>query len=179
MDEFGLWLQMKNGRLEALETLMDRYTSYVATIIYQVAGTQINAHDIEELTADVFIKIWNAREKIVLENGNPKAYMAKISRNVTINHLKKGKIFAVELEESVENFTPETDFLEQEMQTEIAKIVKTLPSQEQEIFIRRYFYFEKIKDISLKMKLNENTIHTKLRRSKKKLEKIFVERGIV
>ncbi|OOO00484.1 MAG: hypothetical protein ATN35_01210 [Epulopiscium sp. Nele67-Bin004] len=180
MNEINLWLQVRNGDMQSLQTLIDKYSNYVATIITRVSTNQLSSQDVEELTADVFIKIWNKRDNLELENGSPKAYMARISRNITIDYLRKNNILTVEMEEHLEvsSQTPEDVILQQELQDSLVTVVKTLQQPEQEIFIRRYFYMEKIKDIATKLQLKENTVHTKLSRTKKKLQEICILHGL-
>ena len=68
------------------------------------------------------------------------------------------------------------------MQEEDNKLVlaalNTLPEPDREIFIRRYFYMEKIIDIAEVLHLNVQTVGTKLFRGKKKLERALKERGV-
>jgi RNA polymerase sigma-70 factor (ECF subfamily) len=55
----------------------------------------------------------------------------------------------------------------------------SLPDQEREIFLRYYYYAQTVKEISVKMALNESTIKTKLRRGRIKLKEILTREGLV
>lgn len=68
--------------------------------------------------------------------------------------------------------------LEEEEATTIRQVIESLPEPDDEIFIRRYFYFEKIIDIARALNMKEQTVTTKLHRGKQKLAKLFKERGI-
>lgn len=50
---------LRRGELSALEELMDCYTPYVSSVISRILrGRQ---PDVEELTADVFLAVWDNR----------------------------------------------------------------------------------------------------------------------
>ena len=59
----------------------------------------------------------------------------------------------------------------------INELVSALPEPDREIFIRRYFYMEKLSEIAKHIGINPATVGTKLFRGKKKLEQLLKERG--
>ena len=129
------------------EKIIDRYTAYVVAVISKVAKERLNREDIEELASDVFVKLWERRNELNIQEGKEKAYIGASARNHTLNLLKKrGLLSTIPLEEDVisDNATPEKVLLEEEEATTIRKVIESLPEPDDEIFIRRYFYFEKI-----------------------------------
>lgn len=164
------------------ENLMDRYIPYVVAVISKVAGQRLSREEIEELASDIFTKLWEKRNKLNIQERKEKAYIGASARNHTLNLLKKkGLLDLIPLEEdtiSDERSNPEKVFLEEEEARTIHQVVKSLPEPDDEIFIRRYFYFEKIIDIARALNMKEQTVTTKLHRGKKKLRELFRERGI-
>lgn len=163
------------------EKIIDRYTAYVVTVISKVAKERLNREDIEELASDVFAKLWERKNELNIQEGKEKAYIGASARNHTLNLLKKrGLLSTIPLEEDVisDNATPEKVLLEEEKTTTIRQVIEGLPEPDDEIFIRRYFYFEKIIDIARALNMKEQTVTTKLHRGKQKLAKLFKERGI-
>lgn len=163
------------------EKIIDRYTAYVVTVISKVAKERLNREDIEELASDVFAKLWERKNELNIQEGKEKAYIGASARNHTLNLLKKrGLLSTIPLEEDVisDNATPEKVLLEEEEATTIRQVIESLPEPDDEIFIRRYFYFEKIIDIARALNMKEQTVTTKLHRGKQKLVKLFKERGI-
>lgn len=171
---------LKQDDLVCYEQLMDRYSPYVVTVVSRVADGQLEHGDIEELCADVFIKLWDKRKSLSIGEGKLKAYIAAIARNKTINLLKaKGKYLSIPLEDDFIDYTsPESEVLRQEEGQLVNEIIATLPEPDKEIFLRRYFYMEKVVDISKRLGINVATVGTKLFRSKKKLEAALKERGV-
>jgi len=163
------------------EKIIDRYTAYVVAVISKVAKERLNREDIEELASDVFAKLWERKNELNIQEGKEKAYIGASARNHTLNLLKKrGLLSTIPLEEDVisDNATPEKVLLEEEEATTIRQVIESLPEPDDEIFIRRYFYFEKIIDIARALNMKEQTVTTKLHRGKQKLAKLFKERGI-
>lgn len=163
------------------EKIIDGYTAYVVTVISKVAKERLNREDIEELASDVFAKLWERKNELNIQEGKEKAYIGASARNHTLNLLKKrGLLSTIPLEEDVisDNATPEKVLLEEEKTTTIRQVIEGLPEPDDEIFIRRYFYFEKIIDIARALNMQEQTVTTKLHRGKQKLAKLFKERGI-
>lgn len=163
------------------EKIIDGYTAYVVTVISKVAKERLNREDIEELASDVFAKLWERKNELNIQEGKEKAYIGASARNHTLNLLKKrGLLSTIPLEEDVisDNATPEKVLLEEEKTTTIRQVIEGLPEPDDEIFIRRYFYFEKIIDIARALNMKEQTVTTKLHRGKQKLAKLFKERGI-
>lgn len=163
------------------EKIIDRYTAYVVAVISKVAKERLNREDIEELASDVFAKLWERKNELNIQEGKEKAYIGASARNHTLNLLKKrGLLSTIPLEEDVisDNATPEKVLLEEEEATTIRQVIESLPEPDDEIFIRRYFYFEKIIDIARALNMKEQTVTTKLHRGKQKLVKLFKERGI-
>ena len=171
---------LKQDDLACYEQLIDRYSSYVVAVVSKVADGQLGHGDIEELCADVFIKLWDKRKSLTIGEGKLKAYIAALARNKTINLLKvKGKGISIPLEEDFIDYTsPESEVLRQEESQLVNEVIATLPEPDREIFIRRYFYMEKVVDISRRLGINVATVGTKLFRSKKKLEATLRERGV-
>lgn len=163
------------------EKIIDGYTAYVVTVISKVAKERLSREDIEELASDVFAKLWERKNELNIQEGKEKAYIGASARNHTLNLLKKrGLLSTIPLEEDVisDHATPEKVLLEEEEATTIRQVIESLPEPDDEIFIRRYFYFEKIIDIARALNMKEQTVTTKLHRGKQKLAKLFKERGI-
>lgn len=172
-------LQRKSERV--YEILIDAYTPYVASIVTAVGSKVLNKQDIEEITADIFIKIWVDSEKIHIRH-TLKGYLAMIARNKCIDYIrKKGQLATIPLEEDRLMIKEDTEqlILSKEQSQIIQEVVEGLQEPDKTIFIKRYFYWEKIGKITSDLEINENTIATKLRRTKEKLRNKLVERGIV
>lgn len=174
---------VRQDNLSCYEALIDKYTPYVVAVIRKVAGNRLTEEDIEEVASDVFIKIWEKRKQLEIYKTKEKAYIGRIGRNMTLNLLKKkGLAEVISLEENnigIELTTPEGTIVEEEVKATIQEAIHTLGEPDRTLFIRRYFYLEKVIDIAKYLGMNEQTVATKLYRGKAKLKKALEERGIV
>ncbi|MDO5518681.1 MAG: sigma factor [Clostridium sp.] len=116
MEEQLILKGIKKSNIQSYEWLIDQYASYVSKVIMKVANRQLTIEEVEELSADVFIGIWEKREQLQIESGKLKPYLAAMARNKTINRLKaKGRVELIPLEEdSIDYETPESELVKQE-----------------------------------------------------------------
>lgn len=161
-----------------LEILMNVYTPYVSTIVWDILRGFMSPEDCEEVVSDVFIAAWNQAADLKL--GRIKSWLAAVARNQAKNKLRElEKTQPLEddaMEICISN-EPE-DYLERSEERNLIKqAIWTLSKQDQEIFLRHYYYFQTTKEISLSMKMNESTVKTKLRRGRIKLKEILVKEG--
>ena len=171
---------LKNGNQKSLEKLMDKYYNYVFTIIYNIVGKFATIEDIEEIAADVFVKLWKNRKSLDSKYKGIKAYLASISRNTAINYLKAKNYMELPLEEDfliLETDGVEEEILDRELSKILNQCIEELEEPDREIIIRYYFYYEKVKDIGVELNMNESTVKTKLFRSRKKLKDMLMEGG--
>ncbi len=175
MTEKELVKALHRGDLSALEVLLDRYTSYVSSVISRILrGRQA---DVEELTADVFLAAWDNREK--LRPGKVKGYLGAIARNRAFNLLRSDYV-ALPLEHDV--LFLETDGPDRELdRRETARIVNKALSQldrpQRELFVRHYYYGQTVQEAALAMGLNLSTAKTWLRRGRDTLRTILRKEG--
>lgn len=180
MEEKMLLQGICNSQIDCYEMLIDKYSPYIARVVMKVASNRLDKEDMEEICADVFIKIWENRTKINIKEGALKSYLAAIARNKTINRLRGlgiKEILPLE-EDCIKYDTPEALLMEQESTEFINSVISILPEPDREIFIRRYFYMEKLSEIAEEIGISAATVGTKLFRGKRKLEKVLKERGV-
>lgn len=89
---------LKKHSESAIEEIMERYTAYVSTIIYNLSKGLLPTSDIEEATADLFITLWKEPEKIYEDS--LKGYIAAVAKNKareTIRRVKpKGDVLDID-----------------------------------------------------------------------------------
>ena len=97
MIDSELAVKLIGGDEKALEDVIMKYTALVSTIIYNVSKENMTREDIEEVTSDVFVTLWNNREKIQPEK--LKGYICCIAKTRALNKLesivKKNNIISI------------------------------------------------------------------------------------
>ncbi len=179
MDECTVLKRLKAGDEQALGWLIDRYTVYVSTIVHSVIGTAMGRSDVEEVTADVFFALWQNRSKV--QPGKLRPYLSALARNTALNKLRQRRQ-ELPLEEDVLTVAvsaPEQSYTKKELAALIRRAVAALPWPEREIFLRHYYYCQRVKDIAAALGMNESTVKTKLHRGREVLRRSIQEGGYI
>lgn len=161
-----------------LEILMNIYTPYVSTVVWNILRSSMSPEDCEEVVSDVFVAAWNQASDLKL--GHVKGWLGAVARNKAKNKLREiGNTMPLEddtLEIYISNDLSD-DVQRVEERKLIRQAISTLSEQDQEIFLRHYYYSQTIKEISYCMKINESTVKTRLRRGRIKLKGILAKEG--
>ena len=177
VDEGKILKRLKAGDEAALGWFIERYTGYVSSIVYSLIGQALGQGDIEEVTADVFLALWEGREKV--RPGKLRPWLSAVARHTALNRLRQQHM-ELPFEEDVLAIDapgPEAEYSEKELAQIVRRAVDSLPYPEREIFLRHYYYGQKLKDIARQLGLNESTVKTKLRRGREALGRSLQEGG--
>ena len=153
----------------SLEELLQKHLQGIFSACYRVCLDEENASDI---TQNVVIKIMKWLKNFAFQS-EFKTWYYKIAYNESINFLKKNRENFY-LDERIETLPCENSVIEEIVKNDFAILVTNeinkLPLLERNIVLYYYYDDLKIKEISDILWINENTIKTKLSRSKKFLK---------
>lgn len=177
-EENRLAAALAKGDTAALEAVIDGYSAYICTIIRNFSRGKLSVQDIDELAADVFVRLWQSRERLDRESGL-KPYLSAIARNAVKNRFRS----MPPLSEDITELELPSDFdvaehaeLSEAMSC-LKQGLKTLSEEDSEIFLRFYFYGEKTSQIARIMNISDSTVRSKLTRTRQKLRAYMTERG--
>ena len=174
-----LILKLKNKDKKAMDILIKEFSPYVYTIVRNIIGQAMTKEDTEEVAADCFIKLWQISDK--LDESRPLSpYLAACARNCAKNKLRElhADYCMDDLFEDIMQPDNIQDGYEVSQQLDlITECLGGLSDSEQEIFVRFYYYGEKLRDISGMIGISESSCKTKLCRTREKLRKYLAERG--
>ena len=170
-DEKALLHRLQIHDETALRKAIDLYTPYLNTVIYRAAGATISREDMEEIVADVFVSLWRNSERIDLQKGTLRSYIAAAARKLTYKRLNSLST-TIPLEELNPAEEPPAPGGQPEEQF-LWDCVKELGEQDFELFVRYYKYGETLKQISSATGLKLSTVKTRLSRGKQKLKQIL------
>lgn len=166
---------LKQGDAKALEKFIGKYNRYVSSVISRIIGGR--EADCEELTADVFLTVWNNREKLQAEKITP--YLGKIARNKAFDLLRQDKD-ALPLEDDILIFDKE-DIAETAEQRDLSQMLKEalgqLEAKQRELFVRHYYYGQTIKAAAEEMGVNLSTAKTWIYRGQTVLKEFLEKKG--
>ncbi|MGN1403071.1 MAG: RNA polymerase sigma factor [Ruminococcus sp.] len=177
MGERNLIHRLRQHQPEALEELIQAYSPYVGTIVRNIIGQYLPESDVEELTADVFVAVWEHTEQ--LKVGKLSGYLAAIARNRAKNRIRSYHE-TVDLENLAEICAPENveEAIDKKLLAEILQdVLDTLPAKDREILVRYYYCYESVKQVADALNMTESAVKMRMSRARKKLQQELVERG--
>jgi len=175
-----MFLQRKEN---AVDELLLKYGQLFKSIARNVLG---NDEDAEECVNDSCMEIWNAIPPAVPERLMP--FACKIVRRVSINRLRfnlrqkrndDNTVFLSELSECIAVDDGIYEIIElKRLQCVLNQFLNEIDNESKALFVRRYFFFENISELSERFGMSENKISVKLHRIRKKLAVRLKEEGI-
>lgn len=167
----------------AIDETSAKYGKYCTSIAMNILN---NREDAEECVNDTYLNTWNSippHKPSMLST-----FLGKIVRNLSFNKYKHihsakrgGGEIALILDELSEIVSDEETVLDSVLRNELIKsidsFIKTLSEEKRYIFIRRYWYSDSIKTISVGCRRTENSVSVELNRMRNKLRKYLTERG--
>ena len=145
-DEAEFLQRLRNREKNSIDEAIRIYTPYLSTVLYHMAGNSLPKEDIEEIVADVFVVLWKNTGRIDLQKGTLRSYLAAVARNFALKRInrKTDHTFLEDIE-----LSDGKNFMEENFHNNyVWETVMSLGEPDSEIFVRRYKFDEKIKDIS-------------------------------
>ena len=175
MTDNELIILLKKDPERGLTKVVDKYSGYVYKIAYSKLSGVCRREDIEEASSDIFMKFYEyitSTEKPVTVVA---PYLAVIAKRHSIN-LYKRYISAAEVisfEEIADTVAFESD--ESYTRQRLIEAVVALGKPDSEIFMRKYFYGQKSREIAEELGMKTNTVDKIVSRGLVKLRKILNE----
>jgi RNA polymerase sigma-70 factor (ECF subfamily) len=170
---------LRRGESGALEWIIDRYAPYVSAVIYNIIGVRMTGADVEEVSSDVFLALWNNADKIMRDK--LRQYLGGIARNMAKNKLRECKIELSLEEDELEipsTRTPESELIDGEPHKLARKAVMSMEEPDREIFLRHYYYCQTVATIAYNMQMNVSTVKSRLARGRQKLKQTLQTGGV-
>lgn len=169
---------------EAVAATQDKYGAYCMKIAFNILSDR---RDSEECVNDTYLQAWNT-----IPPQFPKvlrAFLGKITRNLSIDTLRKRKSVkrgAGEIDiifEELEECIPGEDQIESAItQAEITEAVNEFLSglsyEQRKLFVKRYWYAETLASSAASLGMSESKAASALFRMRKRLREHFNERGL-
>lgn len=168
MDEKKLLELLRKKPNEGMKELMKQYMGYC----YHIVRNRLEGfpqEDIEECVSDVFLDTYRYREKLDLEKGGFRAFLAIVARRRAADRydaaMKKGTL---PLEEDIKEEKKGLTFEEKET---LLQAIRSLGDPDEKILIWKFYYGYPTKMIAEALGLKENTVDQKVKRGLEKLRK--------
>ena len=169
----------------ALGELESKYGNYCMSVAMNILR---NRSDAEETTNDAYFAAWNS---IPLNRPDDlKTYMAALTRNAALDNWrrahaqKRGSGHVELLLEELSDVAASNAPLEKlgdmiAFRETFNEFLGKLKPEQRRIFLLRYWYMDKIEEISDKLGISENKVKVSLHRTRNKLKKLLEREGLL
>ena len=179
MDDNELLHRLKKHDESAIEEIMERYTPYVSTIIYNLSRGKMSTPDIEETAADVFFTIWSEPQKIT--EGSLKGFIAAVAKNKAKEKIRrlKPKDNIIDIDDVVlaDEYSLSDSIENKVLQQDLKQALDQFGEPDREIIIRYYYYYQTAPKIAELLDLKLEAVKSKIKRARTKLKSFLQERG--
>ena len=157
--------------------LLEKYGGVVKAVCANTLSG-FRREDIEEAVADSFIGLWRSINRIP-EAKSLKSYLIGIARNCAIDKMKVVlKIVPPDMPDAEIGADTTDEVLRRANIKIVRKTIDGMPTFEREVFVRRYYLYERVKSIAENMGCSEKKVENILHRYKEKLKAELIKGGI-
>ena len=170
---------------DAIEQSRLKYGAYCMSVSRNILASP---EDAEECVSDTWLCAWNA-----MPPQRPNAlrmFFAKITRNLSFSRFRRlaakkrgGGVMEAVLDELSEVLAGQTDVEEtadaHALGETVRSFIRELPGRERDVFLRRYFFTESIREIAAAYGLTENHTSVILNRTRGKLRLRLIREGFL
>ena len=165
----------------SLGELYERYGKLVFSLAFNTLGEATLA---EEITQDVFLRVWERGDSYLPEQGKVIAWLARIARNRAIDVLRRQKVrpeghsaswAEMESQEpaATTNLEEEVELAQQKKR--IRQAISQLPEEQKQALALAYFKGRSHQEISAELGVPLGTIKTRIRLAMQKLSHLLGE----
>lgn len=168
---------MRGGDEDALGEIIDRYTAYVWTIVWNIVSCKMKQCDAKAVVSEVFYILWKNAERIRPDKLKP--YLSRIARSRALDALKAvhGETVLEDDELDIPVAGAESEVMRRIELQALRDTLDELGEPDRTIFIRHYYYYRTTSDIADAMGMKVSTVQSRLRRGREKLRRKLTEGG--
>ncbi len=165
----------------AIDACRKEYGAYLTALANRILGDEGEA---EECVSDTYLQAWQH-----IPPDEPRyfrAYLAAICRFFAFGRLDKRQaqkrtaevvVLTEELSLCISDPQAEDAFDLRELGRLLDSFLRTLPKEQRQIFLRRYWFGDSVKEISVRFGIGESKVKTSLFRTREKLRTFLESEG--
>lgn len=169
MEDTQLIKRIRDKDENAIELLMKKYSKLLWAISIAILGKDANAHDVEEIVSETFLRLWEFPDKYQPAKGSLKNYLALIARSLSINKVQREKKHYI----LDDNFSL-ADIRQSEngeyFFSEVFSLIISLEEPMKEVCLQRFIFEKTPEIISKELRIPKKTVNNYLYRGKKILK---------
>lgn len=155
--------------------MIEKYTKTIYCLAYHILSPAMGKEDIEECVADVFYDAWVKIDQFDEKRGNFRTWLLTLTKYKALTYKRKKPFIKSVAIEDIEDqnavgqaiYNIENQFLLRQDQEKVIEIINSFNPIDKELFLRRYFFDEKISDLTKIFNLSRSAIDNRLLRGRK------------
>ncbi len=180
MEDTRLIEGLRRGRRAALEEAVRRYTPYVSVTVWRTLSTGGPAlrEDVEEVVSDVFLSLWT-HAGTLREGADLRPWLGTVARNKAVDRLRRAPAPVLPLSDTdaAPQPGPQETAEQREWAERLWQAVDAMDEPDRTLFLRYYWYEDRLRDIARDLKLNLSTAKSRLRRGRLALREELTKGG--
>jgi RNA polymerase sigma-70 factor (ECF subfamily) len=161
-----------DGDMRAFDSIYSVFNPRLQRFVFTIVKTET---DTEEIVQEVFVKLWENREKLK-KQASFENYLFTIAYHTTVSLLRKRAkevhyieyVKSVQLE--VEESTPDETFNRDEIHETLNRLIEKMPGRRQEVFRMKHFQNCSYKEIADNLNISVNTVENHIVKAHKFLK---------
>jgi RNA polymerase sigma factor (sigma-70 family) len=167
--------QLRQGNEQAFTSLYDMFASHIYRNILRLVKDEEIA---QEILQDLFLKVWEIREKIKVE-GSFKSFLHKVAANMVYMHFrqvsKNERLIEKLIASSVEYVTNDEDNAIPEASYDLLqKAIESLPAKRKQIYILCKLEGKSYEEVSKELGISTSTISDSIVKANKAVKQYFL-----
>lgn len=132
--------------------------------------------------ADAFVALWQHAAQLAAEGAPLRAWLAVTARNKAINRydrLRRSR--TVPLDDGLDEVLGELaafDRAATDAEDLVGALVAAMAPPDRDIFLRRYYLLQPVKEIAAALGMTENAVNVRLHRGRERLRRTLLEQGV-
>lgn len=173
-----LWARLEKG----LHALADRFGKRLHQTAMNILGSR---QDAEEAVNDTYLALWNT---IPPAKPSPLAgFVYKVGRNTALKRLRANTalkrvstydLSLDELAEAISGGTLEETWDAKQLGQAIDRFLDTISAANRRLFLRRYWFGDRVKDLAAAEGMTENALSVRLSRIREQLRDYLIKEGL-
>ena len=179
-DDIHIIKEILGGKSEQFENILNRYSGQVFNLIAHIVPCK---EDAEELTQDVFIKVFRLLSSFK-EESSFSTWIYRIATNTALSAARKKKHATINIEDNAHGDIPDElldealDNDSEEQLQRLSEAIDRLDAEERALITLYYMNERPIEEVATIMGLTQSNVKTKLYRTRKKLYLLLNDRKL-
>ena len=165
MDDRVLLKLFRSEPDRAMELLCDRYAALAAAVARRILPDR--PQEVEEITADVMVKVWQDARKLRPET--LRGFILTAARNLAVDRWRalrrRGEVPLFD-QEAEEEMPPDRQLMDREL---VEQVLACSPP-DGELFVRHYVLLETAQELAQRFQMTESAVRSRLHRVRQKLK---------